>query len=124
MSAEISLNRSSLPLIATPSWMFLVGAVERLSAVTIHVSLSVLVWFAAKNNKRFWLYPLAILLHLIVDAVAVILSGLGVNVWIIEGSVFVIAAASVVIAILVWKKNHAPEQPAIGSEETPVEAQA
>jgi uncharacterized membrane protein YhfC len=36
--------------------------------VALHVSLSVLVWFAAKNGKRFWLYPLAILLHLVVDA--------------------------------------------------------
>ena len=111
-------------LASTPSWYFLVGAVERLSAVTIHISLSVLVWFAAKNNKRFWLFPLAILLHLIVDAVAVILSGLGVNVWIIEGAVFVVAAALVVIAIVVWKKNHTAEQPAVTLEETPAEAQA
>jgi uncharacterized membrane protein YhfC len=111
-------------MINTPSWIFLVGAVERLSAVTIHVALSVLVWFAAKNNKKFWLFPLAILLHLIVDAVAVILSGLGVNVWIIEGAVFVVAAALVVIAIVVWKKNHTVEQPAVVLEETPTEAQA
>ncbi|MCE5187581.1 MAG: YhfC family intramembrane metalloprotease [Eubacteriales bacterium] len=111
-------------LINTPSWMFLVGAVERLSAVAIHISLSVLVWFAAKNNKRFWLFPLAILLHLLVDAVAVVLSGLGVNVWIIEGAVYVIAAALIVIAILVWKKNHVAEQPAVSLEEAPAEAQA
>lgn len=50
-------------LIDTPSWYFLVGAVERIAAVIIHVSLSVLVWFAAKNGKRFWLFPLAIFLH-------------------------------------------------------------
>ncbi len=111
-------------LISTPSWMFLVGSVERLSAVLIHVSLSVLVWFAAKNNKRFWLFPLAILLHLIVDAVAGILSGFAVNVWIIEGAVYVITALLIVIAIVVWKKNHTVEQPAVVSEETPVEAQA
>ena len=111
-------------LIATPFWMFLVGAVERLSAVAIHITLSVLVWFAAKNNKKFWLFPLAILLHLFVDAVAVVLSGLGVNVWIIEGAVYVIAAALVVIAIVVWKKNHAAEQPADTMEEAPAEAQA
>ena len=113
-------------LIDTPSWYYLVGAVERLSAVTIHVSLSVLVWFAAKNSKRFWLYPLAILLHLLVDAVAVILNGLGVNVWIIEGVVYVTAILCVIVAIVVWKKNHIaePEQ----TDETPaaaeIEAQA
>ncbi|MEZ4627017.1 MAG: YhfC family glutamic-type intramembrane protease [Eubacteriales bacterium] len=110
-------------LMNTPPWLFLVGAIERFSAVALHLSLSVLVWFAAKDGKRFWLYPLAILLHLIVDMVAVVLSGLGVNVWIIEASVFLLAAALVVIAVVVWKKNHKPaeaEQP----EETPVEAQA
>ncbi len=96
-------------MINTPSWYFLVGAVERIAAVTIHVSLSVLVWFAAKNSKRLWFYPLAILLHLIVDAVAVILNGLGVNVWIIEGAVYVLAIAFVLLAILVWKKNHVTE---------------
>ena len=51
---------SAQALINTPFWMMLVGAVERISAVAIHVSLSVLVWFAAKNNAKVWLYPLAI----------------------------------------------------------------
>ena len=43
----------------TPFWMFFAGAVERIAAITIHMALSVLVWFAAKNSKRFWLFPLA-----------------------------------------------------------------
>ena len=122
--SQLGTASAAQQLIAMPSWMLLVGAVERLTAVTIHVSLSVLVWFAAKNNKKFWLYPLAILLHLIVDAVAVILSGLAVNVWIIEGAVLLLALAFVGLAILAWKKNHVAEQPAVVSEETPVEAQA
>ena len=95
-------------LIDTPSWYFLVGAVERIAAVTIHVSLSVLVWFAAKNSKRFWFFPLAIFLHLVVDAVAVILNGLGVDVWVIEGVVYLIAIGLVMLAIVVWQKNHVP----------------
>ena len=94
---------------STPFWMMLVGAIERISAVAIHVSLSVLVWFAAKDGKKFWLFPLAILLHLVVDAVAVILLRLGVNVWIIEGAVFVITIGLVLLAIAVWKKNHVPQ---------------
>ena len=44
-------------MINTPSRMFLAGAVERVTAVMIHVSLSVLVWFAAKDKKRFLLFP-------------------------------------------------------------------
>ncbi len=111
-------------LAAMPFWIFLVGAVERMSAVALHVSLSVLVWFAAKNNKRFWLFPLAILLHLVVDMAAVVLNGLGLNVWILEGVVFVLAALLIVLAVVVWKKNHTVEQPAVVLEETPAEAQA
>jgi len=110
-------------LMNTPAWMFFVGAIERFSAVAIHVSLSVLVWFAAKDGKRFWLYPLAILLHLAVDMAAVVLSGLGVNVWIIEGVVYAFAIAFVLIAVMVWKKNHKPAE-ATQPEESPVEAQA
>ncbi len=90
-------------------WMLLVGAVERIGAVALHVSLSVLVWFAAKDGKRFWLYPLAILLHLLVDAVAVILSKTGTNVLIIEGAVYLLATACVVLAVIVWQRNHKEE---------------
>ncbi len=110
-------------MLKTPSWMFLAGAVERFSAVAIHISLSVLVWFAAKDNKRFWLYPLAILLHLVVDMAAVVLSGMGVNVWIIEASVFALAAAFIVIAVRVWKQNHKPAETA-QAEDAPAQAQA
>lgn len=103
-------------LLNTPFWMLLVGAVERIAAIAIHMALSVLVWFAAKNGKKFWLFPLAILLHLLVDAVAVILSGSGVNVWIIEGTVYLMAIAFVFLAVVVWKKNY------VAVEEAPIEA--
>ena len=118
-TAAFGAQEAAQQLIDTPSWYFLVGAVERIAAVTIHISLSVLVWFAAKNSKRFWLYPLAILLHLIVDAVAVILNGIGTNVWIIEGVVYVLAIVLVVLAIVVWKRNHVAEPET--AEETPAE---
>ena len=66
-------SAQALQIAALPSTIFLAGGVERMIAVAIHVSLCVLVWFAAKDGKKFWLFPLAILLHLFVDAVAVIL---------------------------------------------------
>ena len=108
---------SAQALLNTPFWMLLVGAVERIAAIAIHMALSVLVWFAAKHGKKFWLFPLAILLHLLVDAVAVILSGSGVNVWIIEGTVYLMAIAFVFLAVVVWKKNYVAQV-----EEAPIEA--
>ncbi len=109
VDSQLGSLSAAQSLINTPSWMFLVGSLERFSAVALHVSLSVLVWFAAKGGKRFWLYPLAILLHLLINAVAVILSGYAVNVWIVEAAVYVVAAVSIVLAVLTWKKNHKAE---------------
>ena len=54
---------------------WLMGLWERISALILHLSLSVLVWVAArKGGKWLWLFPAAILLHALVDGVAVILS--------------------------------------------------
>ena len=53
----------------------LLGLWERISALILHFSLSVLVWAAVrKGGKWLWLFPAAILLHAGVDAQAVILS--------------------------------------------------
>ncbi|MDD4312527.1 MAG: YhfC family glutamic-type intramembrane protease [Eubacteriales bacterium] len=117
-------SAEALAIAAAPSALFLAGGVERMLAVTIHVSLSVLVWFAAKDGKKFWLYPLAILLHLVVDAVAVILKGVGMGNWLIEGAVFVITLGLVFIAIAVWKKNHVAQAPEAIEESAVPEAQA
>lgn len=96
-------------MINLPWYIYLVGALERMPAVTMHIALSVLVWFAAKDNKKFLLYPLAIFMHLFIDAVAVVLARSCASVWVIEGAVFVTAIAFVFIAIAVWKKNHAAQ---------------
>ena len=54
---------------------FLLGLWERFSALILQVSLSILVWAAArKGGKWLWLFPAAILLHALVDGIAVILA--------------------------------------------------
>ncbi len=92
-------------LINTPSYTFLLGSVERISAVAFHIAASVLVWFAAKRHGKFYLYPLAVLLHLALDALTVVLSGFELNVFALEAAIAVFAAVTVLIAVLVWKKN-------------------
>jgi uncharacterized membrane protein YhfC len=53
---------------------YLIGLWERFSALILQVSLSILVWAAArKGGKWLWLFPAAILLHALVDGIAVIL---------------------------------------------------
>ena len=52
-----------------------VGMWERISALILHLGLSLMVWTAVrKGGKWLWLFPAAILLHCIVDGCTVILS--------------------------------------------------
>ncbi len=91
-------------LITTPSYQFLLGMAERVFAVALHLSFSVLVWFAAKQKGRGYLYLLAILLHCAVDAGTVILSGFGFNTILLEAVIGAFAVITACIAKIVWKK--------------------
>lgn len=44
--------------------------VERVFAVLFHIGASILVFYAARDKGRLWLYPLAILLHTALDSLA------------------------------------------------------
>ena len=46
------------------------GIFERVFAFLFHVGASILVFYAARDKGRFWLYPLAILLHTALDSLA------------------------------------------------------
>lgn len=95
-------------LSGTAPALFLLSIVERIAAVAIQISCSVLVWFAAKNGGRqFWLYPLALLLHALVDMMAVILAGYISQLWVVLGLVYILAAIYILIARLAWQKNAA-----------------
>ncbi|MBR4569186.1 MAG: YhfC family intramembrane metalloprotease [Candidatus Riflebacteria bacterium] len=49
--------------------IFLLGAgiIERTFAVLLQIGLSILVFYACKDKKKFWLFPLAIILHTLTD---------------------------------------------------------
>ena len=85
--------------------MYLLIPVERIPAIAIHVSLSVIVWFAVKNKGQFYLYPAAILIHALFDAIAGSLSLMKVNIAIIEISFYILAIPVVCLAIFIWKRN-------------------
>ena len=42
---------------------------ERIFAVLFHTGASIMVFYACKDKKKFWLYPLAILLHTAMDGI-------------------------------------------------------
>ena len=85
--------------------MYLLAIVERIPAIAIHVSLSIVVWFAVKNRKQVYLYPLAILIHALFDAIAGTLALMKVNIAIIEVTFYVLAVPVVFFGIAIWKRN-------------------
>lgn len=91
-------------LIETSSGFFLVGSFERLVAVVLQLSLSVLVWFAVKSKKGF-LFPVAIGIHMVADAVVAYMSLVGVSIIVIEASIAVMTVATVFLARMIWKRN-------------------
>ena len=80
-----------------------VALLERLCATTFHICASVLVFVAARDSKRFWLYPLAILLHAALDIPAGFCQKGMLPIWVIEVYVAVMAVVMVVVARKVWK---------------------
>lgn len=91
-------------LVTTSPWTYLVSIVERFGAVAYHMAASVLVWFAVKN-KKFWLYPLAFVLHMILDMLAVIGMKFGLPIVLIEVFLYLFSGVCVFIAWKVWKKE-------------------
>ena len=103
--AKLAATENVLNQLVTLSpWTFLVSVVDRFGAVAWHMAASVLVWFAVKN-KKFWLYPLAILLHMVLDMLAVIGMQFGVPIALIEVFLYLYSAACIFFAWKVWKKE-------------------
>lgn len=116
-AALAQLNASLAALSQTAPALFLAGAVERVSAVVLHLSFSVLVWFAAKEKKLFWLYPLAFALHVAVDLFAVVMTKGMRNVWAIEGVLLAMAGCCALVGVLIWKKHASPMTPVGNGQE-------
>lgn len=90
---------------ASPA-LFLLSLTERIFALSIHLSLSVLVFYAAKGpaqNRRLLL--IAVELHALVDFIAVISSAL-FPAAVTELIMLVMAAGIAFFARMVWRQNH------------------
>lgn len=103
-SAALSPEASAAleTLNATPASLFLWSGVERISAMTLHMANSVLVFTAVRTKKR-WLYPCAVLTHAAVNFAAVA-SSAHLPVPATEVLVLALAAAVAVWAAGIYKK--------------------
>lgn len=97
-------------LITGSSWTVLIGLVERLLAITLHISLSVLVWACVKTGKKVY-FAIAFLMHFLTDALVVIVATNlvafidnqnAVN-WISEGVTALITVVTVLLAGIAYR---------------------
>ena len=98
-------------LVSSSPYLFIAGIIERIFAIALHIALSVIVWFAAKNGKKTLLWPSAILIHAAVDGIMVIVSRYSSSVVITEVSIGAMTLPAVFAAVSVWRKNSVPSAP-------------
>jgi uncharacterized membrane protein YhfC len=105
---QVALARSQIEAyLATPWYQAILGAVERMSALPIQISFSVMV-LQAFRRKQLWWIGLAIGWHTLVDAVAVFAFRTW-NMYITEGIIGLMALASIGM-ILALRSDSGPTQ--------------
>lgn len=91
------LKFSANILITSAPYIFLIGIAERIIAVAIQISLSVLVWFSLKKK---YLFLTALFIHFFIDTLTVILPGIKIPVYFIE---IILGLLTVIIALFARK---------------------
>jgi len=82
-----------------PSYMYLVTIGERILAMMLHIGLSVIVFCAVMMKGKWWLYPLAILLHALANTTAAMMqAGLLTNIYLMYAGLIIMTAVTVAIA--------------------------
>ena len=103
--AQVQAQLEGLQTLTVGTLLF--GLWERVSAIILQVGLSIIVWTAVrKGGKWLWLFPAAILLHALVDALAVIISK-SVGMLATEIVVFALAIAVGTIGWMLAKRLNA-----------------
>ncbi len=85
-----------------------IAFVERIFAVLFHIGASILVFYACRNKKSFWLYPFAILLHTAVNFIGAlsIFNVIHLSPWVLEGIIAVFGLLTFLGAyFLLYKKD-------------------
>jgi uncharacterized membrane protein YhfC len=97
-------------LSASAPYMLLISGFERLMAICIQLSLSIIVFYSVYRRK-FYLYPLAVLLHAIFDIPAAAFQiGVIKSIFLVEGITLIFAALSALSAKYIHDKMKNAEQ--------------
>jgi uncharacterized membrane protein YhfC len=97
-------------LLTSAPYMFLISGFERLSAICCQLSLSIIVFYSV-YRKKFYLYPLAVLLHAILDIPAAAYQvGVIKSIFLVEGITFFLVAALALFTKFIHNKLRNTEQ--------------
>jgi uncharacterized membrane protein YhfC len=92
--ALAAINTQMEALLTTAPYMFFISGIERMMAIAIQLSLTVVVFYSVYGNNKLWLFPLAVLLHAIIDIpAAAAQTGLLKNILLVEGIVCLCAVS-------------------------------
>jgi len=94
------INSQINTLTITAPYMFLVSGLERVFAIVIQISLSMIVFYSVYSKDKIWLFPLAILIHAITDIPAAAMQvGVIKSIVLVEGLAGLSAVIVAVIAV-------------------------
>ncbi|MDY0324346.1 MAG: YhfC family glutamic-type intramembrane protease, partial [Candidatus Carbobacillus sp.] len=93
------LKKAVQTIESTPVYMFVLGLVERIVALVIQIALSLFVLLGLLQ-KRYLVYPAAILLHAVIDFMpGLYQAGMIRNVWLIEGMLIVVGVFAFIFIV-------------------------
>jgi uncharacterized membrane protein YhfC len=91
------INTQITTILTTSPYLFLVSGIERVFAICIQLSLSIIVFYSVYGKNKLWLYPLSIILHAIIDIPAAAMQvGVIKNMFLVELLVFIGAIISII----------------------------
>lgn len=90
----------------------LAGAVERIIAISLHLTLSVMVWLSVSRRNAWW-YVAAVLWHALLDFVAVVGVRFGWSTWTIEGVLALFLPINLLLLYLFHRYARRTEAPAV-----------
>lgn len=97
-------------LTGTPVYMYVLSIIERVIAISVHIALSILVWVAVMRKGKWWLFPLAIVLHALTNVTAAMFqAGLLTNILVMYGGFTVMTMITLWIAYKVGIKKSEAE---------------
>ncbi|WP_342388342.1 YhfC family intramembrane metalloprotease [Salinicoccus bachuensis] len=90
----------------TANHMYILSIVERAFAISVHIGFSVIVWVSVMKKGKWWLFPVAILLHALTNGTSAMMqAGLLSSIWLVYAGFIIMTAVTLWVAYMVGRKQ-------------------